>query len=275
MTISSQDDSVTERTVQRLGREAVKAVNNVHRVQVNSKRPTPLWGDDIVQSSWKREAVLKLLVNKVEKTQQGCWEWVGGKTNGYGSFRLPDVCEGAKILAHRASWVVFKGKAISDGLFVCHHCDNPKCFNPDHLFLGTQMDNIQDCKEKGRLITGTASHFSKYDDKDLMSVVELLGEGKTGKEIKALTGISTTHISRIRRGYTRVTEDMKGKNWVSPRRKYTDDVLTSVARLVVEGVLTAQEIADICSVPTHLIGDMRKGRSHKKFMERAATNERS
>jgi len=227
----------------------------------------------MIQSLRKREAVLKLLVNKVERSQQGCWEWIGGKTNGYGSFRLPDVCEGAKILAHRASWVVFKGEAIPDGLFVCHHCDNPKCFNPDHLFLGTQFDNIQDCKEKGRLITGTASHLSKYDDKDLARVVELLSEGKTGKEIKAQTGISTTHISRIRRGYTRVTEDMKGKNWVSARRKYTDAVLDSVARLVVEGVLTAPEIADICSVPSHLVADMRRGRTHKKFMERALSND--
>jgi len=273
MTISSQDDSVMSCKVQRSGREATSVVNNVHRTQASSKRPTPLWGDDMIQSSRKRGAVLRLLVSKMEKSQQGCWEWQGSKTNGYGSFRIPGVCNDTKILASRAAWVVFNGEAIPDGLFVCHHCDNPKCFNPDHLFLGTQKDNIQDCKKKGRLITGTASHLSKYDDNDLNTVVDLLAKGMTGREVSELTGISTSHISRIKRGYTRVTDDMEGKNWIHPARVYTDEVLTSVAKMIVDGKLSSVKIAEVCSVPAHLIGDMKKGRSHKKFMKRALNSD--
>lgn len=85
-----------------------------------------------------------------DKVQTGgwdeCWLWLGAKNkDGYGNVWVDGKC----MLAHRAVWEREKF-AIGEGLYVLHRCDNPSCVNPNHLFLGTQKDNVRDCAEKGR-----------------------------------------------------------------------------------------------------------------------------
>lgn len=88
----------------------------------------------------------KLLENVDIDLKTRCWNWTGYKTElGYGRLRLNNK----KTLAHRASYEIFVGK-IPDKKLVCHKCDNPSCLNPDHLFLGTNNDNVQDRVKKGR-----------------------------------------------------------------------------------------------------------------------------
>ena len=89
--------------------------------------------------------------------ESGCWEWTSEKTEkGYGRLRV----NGKNVRAHRLSYQLFVGE-IPKGLFVCHSCDNPGCVNPEHLFVGTCMDNIHDMIVKGRHPTSKALRFGE------------------------------------------------------------------------------------------------------------------
>jgi hypothetical protein len=103
-----------------------------------------------LKKRWARRQLLfpALFWSRVEiGSEDQCWNWTGGKTQkGYG------VCENIKRgvrSAHRAAWTLIYGP-IKKGLSVLHHCDNPPCCNPLHLFVGTNNDNIQDMVSKGR-----------------------------------------------------------------------------------------------------------------------------
>ena len=83
----------------------------------------------------------------VRSSKAGCWEWCKARDErGYGFIYV----NGCNVRTHRYSWEIHHGE-IPVGLFVCHHCDNPRCVRPDHLFVGTHKDNMQDAKKKGRL----------------------------------------------------------------------------------------------------------------------------
>lgn len=91
----------------------------------------------------------------MEKTNT-CWIWKGAQRNTYGAFKFGDKV----IDTHRVSYLLFKGD-IPEGMQVCHSCDVRLCVNPDHLWLGTQSDNMQDCSNKGRLNRNPGRRFEE------------------------------------------------------------------------------------------------------------------
>lgn len=91
---------------------------------------------------------------KVRKSD-GCWEWTGSR-NAAGYGKLSEGAAGSpRLRAHRVSWELANGP-VPAGLWVLHRCDNPPCVRPDHLWLGTRLDNMQDCARKGRINTHAA-----------------------------------------------------------------------------------------------------------------------
>lgn len=102
----------------------------------------------------------------------GCWNWTGMRTaNGYGQVKR----DGKFLFAHRYSYMILVGDI--GGLFVLHKCDNRLCVNPEHLFLGTQKDNQQDMKRKGRHIFGELSPNSKLKESDVKEIYRLYESG--------------------------------------------------------------------------------------------------
>src|SRR6185503_13164373 len=125
---------------------------------------------------------------KVEQTPT-CWVWKGAQTKGYGQFNA----SGRHGYSHRFSWEWHFGE-IPKGMLVCHKCDNPLCVNPNHLFLGTQKDNIHDCISKGRarrgVSRGVRNGSSKLTDALALKARRLYSHGYTVREIAPMIGVS-------------------------------------------------------------------------------------
>lgn len=87
----------------------------------------------------------KTLIKNISKDLDGCWVWQKGKTKaGYGQITV----RGETVYAHRLAYSLFVGD-IPVGKEVCHKCDNPSCINPDHLFIGSHLENMHDAMKKG------------------------------------------------------------------------------------------------------------------------------
>jgi len=120
------------------------------------------------------EETLKAFTDMIDKKcHESCWEWQGAITSGgYGEFRI----DGHTYPAHRISYVLFFGD-IPEGMLVCHKCDNPRCVNPYHLFIGTQKDNLQDASRKGRLIG--VGRNGRFTNEQIVSIREEYKVGNT------------------------------------------------------------------------------------------------
>jgi hypothetical protein len=124
----------------------------------------------------------------------GCWLWTGSMCNHYG--QIGNGADARPLLAHRASWLITHGP-IPDGLYVLHRCDNGRCVNPAHLFLGTQRQNIHDMIAKGRdRITGERAHQAILTSDQ---VREIRRSTESARVIAKRLGVAFQTISDVRR----------------------------------------------------------------------------
>lgn len=131
--------------------------------------------------------------------KNGCWEWPRLSNTGYGGLRV----NGKFILAHRFAWMLTFGP-IPDGKLVCHHCDNPPCCNPEHLFLGTKLDNYKDMESKGRdrKAQGERQWYHKLTNAEVERLIEMRRNGNTYVSIARVFGLHKSTVYGICKGRT-------------------------------------------------------------------------
>lgn len=134
----------------------------------------------------------------------GCWVFMGA-TNGFGYGIVGTGGRGApNDRAHRITYRHFCGE-IPSGMFVCHRCDVPSCCNPDHLFLGTNQDNVRDMISKGRNsppprnphVVGSVHPGSKLTEDQVVHIREAYSRGVKQKDLAQQYGVAHQTISKV------------------------------------------------------------------------------
>lgn len=139
----------------------------------------------------------------VRDAETGCLVWLGCRIgnklgSGHGYIQRGSRGEG-RVLLHRASWEMVNGP-IPEGQSVLHRCDNPPCWEPSHLFLGTRADNVRDAASKNRLPFGYNHWATKLSESD---VREILMSGDKNFELAHRYGVDPSTISKLRSGAQR------------------------------------------------------------------------
>lgn len=131
--------------------------------------------------------------SKVNRNKPDCHPWIAGcDSHGYGRMKV----NGRNVGAHRIGWELIHGP-IPPGKRILHSCDNPPCQNPDHWFLGSQLDNMQDMAQKKRSGTRHSTNLGTRKLSDA-EVAEIRASSESGSVLAAQFGVSRSHISRLK-----------------------------------------------------------------------------
>lgn len=138
-------------------------------------------------------------MSKVQKTDS-CWIWMASAmpNGGYGHLHFKGK---SKAQAHRVSYLLFKGD-IPDGLLVCHKCNNKRCVNPDHLYLGTNRQNVLDAIRDGlyanrKYARGSKASHAKLTDDQVREIRDKYGDiVNLGKKIRSANGVTMQQLSK-------------------------------------------------------------------------------
>lgn len=151
-------------------------------------------GEQHVMPRWNKTTIEQRFWSKVRKTPHGCWLWTGGTfAGGYGAFHI-----GKPVYrAHRVSWELTHGP-IPEGMFICHHCDTPACVRPDHLFLGTNADNVGDMTRKRRVAHGERHGSAKLSAEQVQQIRRAYSSKRVlQRELAQQYGVDASLISMI------------------------------------------------------------------------------
>lgn len=201
-----------------------------------------------------------------ESDPNGCWLWTKAKRRrGYGQFKV----KGKSLLAHRIAWELTYGP-IPDGLRTCHHCDQPSCANPEHLWLGTDAENIADRDAKGRAnpLSGEQNAQAKLSSSEVKEIRSLYKPGSVKqKDLGEIYKVSNSQISLIVRGKSRtkacneaadrllpVIPKVMFKGELNGRAKLTLREVREIRALYSQGEWSYQDLGEMFGVKKCQIG---------------------
>lgn len=163
----------------------------------------------------RKDVDIRLFERTTLDHDTGCVVWTGCLSEGYGILSIGNV----PTRLHRYMYERFYGP-ISGGLFVCHRCDNRACINPEHMFLGTQADNMHDAYAKGRTSTapmvrrGESHHGAKLTEADVLEMRRIYdATPKNGKWPRGRHGLQRILAKRYGIGFGEVNYIVNRKSW--------------------------------------------------------------
>jgi len=188
----------------------------------------------------------ELLYKRVVKKRNGCWDFIGYINKwGYGEIHIGGKVNASHHNAHRISYIVHKGE-IPDGFFVCHSCDNRVCCNPEHLFLGTPKENMDDMYQKGRNthLKGEACSWATLKNEDVLKMLKLFEKGFNASQVAKKFNISRAHARDIKLGkrWGHIGDRSKIEK-VKPFKKIMTE---SIVKEIKEKFRNGVRICDIC-----------------------------
>lgn len=150
---------------------------------------------DVAQIDLVEEARFWAMVD-IDWRPGACWAWRGESTAGagYGRFKWRN----RRVSANRFAFALANGRT-PEGRFVCHHCDNPACVRPDHLFLGDAVSNAKDKVEKGRHAHGSRAGTAILDEEQV-ALIKAIPTSVPAASIGAAFGVRKSTIQKIRSG---------------------------------------------------------------------------
>lgn len=155
--------------------------------------------DEFTDRTWiGPEGLVPTFEQRVDRcTESGCWEWTSYTSNGYGQLKL---APGDVVMAHRLAYRIYIGP-IPDDLQINHKCHNRSCVNPDHLYAGTQQENVDDAIERGpyiESIRGESNNHAKLTADDVREIRKINAKTSvTHSELAEQFGVNSSTITRI------------------------------------------------------------------------------
>lgn len=229
-------------------------------------RRTKIYGSPFVlttHSGSMRGMSAEQRFNKQHKKSDKCWNWTSTTDKyGYGMFR--GIAHSVSyVRAHRYSWALHNGMAIPKGMLVCHSCDNRKCVNPAHLWLGTDADNSRDKHIKGRANSpyGEMSPHAKLNESQ---VREILADIRPHSQLAEQYNVTTMTISDIkcRRSWAHLDIEFVAKGKKRGSRTGVSDKLTpDIVREIRSSPASGKDLAAKYEISPQLVCGIRKRRN--------------
>lgn len=191
-----------------------------------------------------------------------CWPWLSGDNgSGYGHFQR----NGKKYYAHREAYEIVNGP-ILDGLYVLHKCDNRPCCNPQHLFLGTHLENIADMVSKGRQAKGERSGLAKFSDEIVAMVIAAYKPGEvTQQEVADKFGMNRRHVATLYRGEARGIPVAEIVPLRRTNTKFSNETMLAAMDAFRKGEGTKKKIAARFGMSPQHLGSAPRGINRKVY----------